>query len=138
MSLIRSSLVLATLALCGVTAGAAQSRVVVGFGFPLFWPAPVVIPPPAYYSGYYPGYYSGYYPGYYSGYYPGYQPPSATFSYTPPQARPRSLAPQVNGGYSGEYCQAGPYTCPLVADVPPGGACFCPGHDGRRVRGRVY
>ena len=118
-ALVRASLALAALILSGAMAGETQARVVVGFGFgvPLFWPGPVVIAPPGYYA-----------PGYY-------QQPAATFSYVPPQARPRSLTPRVS---EAGYCQAGPYTCPLVAETPLGGACACPGHDGRRVRGQAY
>ena len=128
-ALVRASLALAALILSGAMAGETQARVVVGFGFgvPLFWPGPVVIAPPGYYA---PEYYA---PGYYT---PGYyQQPAATFSYVPPQARPRSLTPRVS---EAGYCQAGPYTCPLVAETPLGGACACPGHDGRRVRGQAY
>lgn len=126
MSLLRSSVLVAAMALGTAAAGDAQARVVVGFGFG--WPfyAPLVVPPP-------PVYYSPYYAP------PAYYPPPATFSYTPPQSQPQSLAPYGGQRYgAAEYCQAGPYTCPLVVQTPPGGGCACPGNDGRRVRGRAY
>ena len=153
-SLIRGSL--AALLLCGVLAGAAQARVWVGVGIPLFLP-PVVVGPPAYY------------PPYYYGPPVGYPPPGNTFSYSPPGSQPQNLAPPSGygpqggyaappgyppqGGYtpSGAYtpplgggsvegaqtCQAGAYVCPLVQDTPPGGACSCPGHGGQLVRGQA-
>jgi len=153
-SLIRVSL--AALLLCGAMAGAAQARIWVGVGIPLFVP-PVVVGPPAYYPPYYYGP-----PG-------GYPPSGNTFSYTP-GTQPQSLAPPSGygsqggyppppgyyppqGGYtpSGAYtpsmgggpvegaqsCQAGAYVCPLVQDTPPGGACSCPGHGGQPVRGQA-
>ena len=127
--------VIAALALCGAAASDAQARVVVGFGFPLG--VPLYAGPPAYYVP--PPYY--YAPQYYA---PQYYAPQTyygqgtTFSYTPPSARAPSSRP---GGarYGGDgVCQAGPYTCPLIADVAPGEPCSCPSHDGRRVRGRAY
>jgi len=147
---------LVALLLCGVMAGAAQARIWVGVGIPLFVP-PVVVGPPAYYPPYYYGP-----PG-------GYPPSGNTFSYTP-GTQPQSLAPPSGygsqggyppppgyyppqGGYtpSGAYtpsmgggpvegaqsCQAGAYVCPLVQDTPPGGACSCPGHGGQQVRGQA-
>jgi hypothetical protein len=148
---------LAALLLCSVLAGAAQARIWVGVGIPLFLP-PVVVGPPAYYP-----------PPYYYGPPAGYPPPGNTFSYSPPGSQPQSLAPPSGygpqggyapppgyppqGGYtpSGGYppsmgggsaegvqaCQAGAYVCPLVQDTPPGGACSCPGHGGQMVRGQA-
>jgi hypothetical protein len=134
-SLIRGSL--AVLALCGVMAGAAQARIFIGFGGPVFFP-PYVVAPPYYYAPYYAP------PAVYA-------PPGNTFNYTPggnysPQGgQPQSLAaPQ--GGYTpsrgydgggGQSCQAGAYVCPLVEDTPPGAACSCPGHNGQRIRGQA-
>jgi hypothetical protein len=176
--------VLAMLVLCGVMSGAAQARIFIGVGVPLFFP-PVYVPPPAYYPPYY-------------GPPAAYAPPGNTFSYSPqssqpPSSQPQSLAPTQGygpqgygpppgypqagypqsgypqGGYpSGNYppggyppegytpsggytpsmgsgssdasvqsCRAGAYVCPLVEDTPPGGACSCPGQDGRRVRGQA-
>jgi hypothetical protein len=147
---------LAALLLCGAMVGAAQARIWVGVGIPLFVP-PVVVGPPAYYPP----------PPYYYGPPAGYPPAGNTFSYTPGQ--PQSLAPPSGygpqggyppppgyppqGGYtpSGAYtpsmgggpvagaqsCQAGAYVCPLVQDTPPGGACSCPGHGGQSVRGQA-
>ena len=150
-SLIRGSL--AALLLCGAMAGAAQARVFIGIGVPLFFP-PVWVPPPVYYPPYY-------------GPPMGYAPSGDTFNYTPPNYIPPSGQPQnlgpprgysPSGGYppSGGYtpsiggppmagadpsgaqsCQAGAYVCPLVEDTPPGGACSCPGHNGQRVRGQA-
>jgi hypothetical protein len=146
--LIRGSL--AALALCGVMAGEAQARIFIGLGVPLFFP-PVVVAPPAYYPPYYPP------PVVYA-------PPGGGPSYAPPAGQPQSLTPPPGyyppqGGYtpqegytpSGGYapsqgaaeadgaqsCHAGAYVCPLVEDTPPGGACACPGHDGRRIRGQA-
>ncbi len=161
-SLIRGSL--AALLLCGVLTGAAQARIWVGVGIPLFLP-PVVVGPPAYY------------PPYYYGPPVGYPPPGNTFSYSPPGSQPQSLAPPSGyapppgytpppgyairrkaqatrrrpyppqGGYSpsmgggpvegAQSCQAGAYVCPLVQDTPPGGECSCPGHGGKPVRGQA-
>ena len=124
--------VIAALALCGAASGA-QARVV-GFGFP--FGVPLYAGPPAYY--YAPQYYA---PQYYAP--PAYYGSGTTFSYTPPSARARQSGyPQAR--YPGTeqdgegLCRAGPYTCPLVADVAPGGPCSCPSNDGRRVRGRAY
>jgi hypothetical protein len=116
---------IATLALSGVMAEAADARVFIGLGVPLFVPGPVFVPPPAYY-GPPPGYYGP--PAYGP---PGYGPP-AGFSYAPPQG-PQSLS--AAGG--AQVCVAGPYTCPLLAATPPGGGCHCPGHDGRRIPGQA-
>jgi hypothetical protein len=139
-SLIRGSL--AVLLLCGAMAGAAQARIFIGIGVPLFFP-PVWVPPPVYYPPYY-------------GPPMVYAPPGDTFNYTPPSAQPGNLAPPrgyaPSGGYtpsmggppvgganlsSAQSCQAGAYVCPLVEDTPPGGPCSCPGHNGQRVRGRA-
>jgi len=159
-SLLRGSL--AAVLLCGALAGAAQARIWVGVGIPLFVP-PVVVGPPAYYPPYY--------------YAPpvGYPPAGSTFTYTPPGSQPQSLAPPggyapppgyappagyppppgypAQGGYSpsGGYtpsmgggpeegaqsCQAGAYVCPLVQDTPPGGACTCPGPGRQPIRGQA-
>ena len=80
---------LVALLLCGVMAGAAQARIWVGVGIPLFVP-PVVVGPPAYYPPYYYGP-----PG-------GYPPAGNTFSYTP-GAQPQSLAPPNGYGPQGGY-----------------------------------
>jgi hypothetical protein len=120
---------LAALALCGVMAGEAQARIFIGVGVPLFFP-PFVVPPPVYYPPYY-------------GPPMVYAPPGNSFSYVPPSAQPRNLAPPQgytpSSAYDGgmQSCQAGAYVCPLVQDTPPGGACSCPGHDGQRIRGRA-
>jgi hypothetical protein len=120
------------MALCCVMTGEARARIFVGFGFPLFFP-PVVVAPPAYYPPYYPP--------------PAYAPPGNEFSYSPPGSQPQTLAPPRGYSQSGAYpqysgddgqsCRAGAYVCPLVEDTPPGGACSCPGNNGRRVRGRA-
>ena len=131
----------------------ARARVIVGVGVgvPLYFGPPVVVAPPFYAPYYAPP------PAMYG------PPAGSTFNYTPPQAMPQNLAPpggynrprgyNGGGGYSpsGGYtpsmgggsddgeavCRAGPYVCPLVEDVPPGGDCACPAHDGRPVRGRA-
>lgn len=115
-------LVRAAFAAAAVLAGSplaspAKARVFFGVGVPFFYPGPVIVAPPVYYP-------PAYYPQ------PGYAP-SSTFSYTPPAARPQSLAPA--GGP--QECVAGRYTCPLLEDVPPGADCSCPGHDGKQIRG---
>ena len=117
---------LALVALCGLASNAAQARIFIGVGVPLFFP-PVVAPPPAYYPPYYaPPYYGS-----------PYYPDSSSFSYAPPQSQPRSLAPPPGyapGGYasSAEYgaaqsCRAGAYVCPLSRqDTPPGWPLLLP------------
>lgn len=107
--LLRASFAL--LALCGATAGEARARIFVGFGIPLFFP-PVVVAPPVYYPPYY-------------GPPMVYAPPGDTFSYTPPSAQSRSLAPPRNygtpGGYSpGGYPPPGSYA-PSGGYSPSGG-----------------
>ncbi len=146
---LRTSLIhcsLAVLALCGVMAGAAQARVFIGFGGPVFFP-PFVVAPPYYAAPSYPPYYAP--PAVYA-------PPGDTFSYTPdgnyppggnytPGGQPRSLAAPPGGyissraydGGGARSCLAGAYVCPLVEDTPPGAACSCPGHDGQRIRGQA-
>ena len=141
------------LAIACVLAGmapAVEARVFVGVGAPLYIGPPVLMPPP-YYGPYYavpPPWYG--------------PPPGSTFNYTPPPAVPRDLAPRGAGPSGGGYspsggntpsmggaptgggpgagqgvCRAGPYVCPLIEDVPLGGDCACPSHDGRPVRGRA-
>src|SRR5882724_8050329 len=110
---------LAALALCALMAGAAQARIFVGVGVPLFFP-PFFAPPPVYYP-------PAYYP---PPYYPPpqvYAPPGNSFSYTPPSARGPDYGPSRS--YAAQSCQAGPYVCPLVQDTPPGGRCSCPAND---------
>jgi hypothetical protein len=132
---------IAVLALCGTAVNKAEARIFVGVGVPLFFP-PFVAPPPVYYPPYYAP--------------PYYPQGGGSFNYAPPSSAPQSLAPPggyygpggytSSGGYtpsmgggspeaSAQSCRAGAYVCPLVADTPPGGACFCPGHDGQRIRG---
>jgi hypothetical protein len=69
---------------------------------------------------------------------PGYGPPGSSPSggYTPSGG----FTPSMGAGSSdasAQSCRAGAYVCPLVEDTPPGGACSCPGQDGRRVRGQA-
>lgn len=156
MFMIRSSVIrgsLAVLALCGMMGTAAQARIFIGLGVPLYYP-PVVVPQPYYYPPYYAPPQA-------------YAPPPNSFNYTPPPAQPQNLAPPQgsapSGGYSpsGGYtpsmggapvsqgpasvaaaggaqsCRAGAYVCPLVQDTPPGGNCACPGHDGQQIRGQA-
>ena len=128
---------LALLALCGLMTNAAQARIFIGVGVPLFYPP--VVPAPYYYPPYYT-------PPYY-GPPPGYAPPDGSFSYSPPSSQPQNLAPPPGyapGGYTpstgygvAQSCQAGAYVCPLVADTPPGGRCSCPGQNGQRIRGQA-
>jgi hypothetical protein len=106
-SLIRLSL--AALLLCGATAGAAQARIWVGVGIPLFVP-PVVVGPPAYYP-----------PPYSYGPPVGYPPSGNTFSYTP-GSQPQSLAPPGGYGPQGGYAPPGytpPQGYPAQGGYPP-------------------
>ena len=143
---------LTLLALCGVMTGAAQARIFIGIGVPLFFP-PVYVPPPVYYPPIMVRRRS--------------TRPQATRS--PTRRRRRSRRASRHRGAMGrkamvrqrathrvaiprqaatprrwarvlraaaQSCQAGAYVCPLVEDTPPGGACSCPGQDGRRIGGR--
>ena len=147
---------LAALMLCVAMSGPARARVFIGFGLPLFLP-PVYVAPPVYYPPYYgpPAGYAppgntfsyaspssqpqnlappaGYGPPGYGP--PGYGPPPG---YAPGGYAPSGgSAPSESADAGAPSCRAGAYVCPLVADTPPGGACSCPGQDGRRVRGRA-
>ena len=81
-----------------------------------FYPPVVVAPPPVYYAP------------------PPvvYAPPPQNFSVTPP-----GFAAATPPQPTGPSCYAGPYVCPAYQSTPPGGACSCPGNNGR-VAGTVH
>ncbi len=126
---IRRPLVLAATA--GVVLGVvglsrpADARIWIGFGFPLFVPAPVYYPPPAYYPpppAYYPPP-SGYYP------------PPASYA-PPPYQPPGNYNPPAQYSPSSQSCVAGPSLCPMEHPVAVGAACYCTTSEGR-VWGRA-
>jgi hypothetical protein len=102
--------------LIGILTPAAQARVFVGIGIPLFGPPAYYYPPPVYYP-----------PP------PVYYAPPPPMTYTPPafNAAPAAAAqgPQI--------CYAGAYTCPMDRPTAPGGGCYCLGNAGQRVTGRA-
>jgi hypothetical protein len=92
----------------------------VWFGVPIvpYYPPVVVAPPPVVYAA----------P-------PVVYAPPPQFAVTPPGfVAQGSAAPQ--GAY-GPSCYAGPYVCPAYNATPIGGACSCPGNNGR-VAGSVH
>jgi len=91
--------------------GAAQARVFVGFGFPMFYGPPVYAPPPVYYPP------------------PMYYAPPPPVVYAPP---PQSYSPSP----AGQSCYAGAYYCPMERPVAPGSGCYCT-VNGSRVWGRA-
>jgi len=96
----------------------------VGPVFP-FYP-PVVVGPPVVYAAPPVVYAPPAYPAY---------PAQPGFAVTPPGFdAPGAPAPQTAAGPS---CYAGPYVCPAYNATPIGGACSCPGNNGR-VAGSVH
>jgi hypothetical protein len=81
-----------------------------------FYAPPVYVPPPVYYA-----------PP------PAYYAPPPAFSAVPPGFN-NGGEPTAAGGPS---CYAGPYVCPTERAIPVGGACSCPGNNGR-VAGSVH
>jgi hypothetical protein len=104
--------------LIGVLTPAAQARVFIGVGIPLFGPPAYYYPPPVYYP---PP------PVYYA------PPPPVT--YAPPAAYSPAPTAAAQGG--AQMCYAGPYTCPMDRPTAPGGGCYCLGNAGQRVGGRA-
>jgi hypothetical protein len=101
--------------LTGALMPAAQARVFVGIGVPLFGPPGFYYPPPIYYPP----------PPVY------YAPPPPPVVYAPPGF---SAAP---AGTAGQMCYAQAYTCPMDRPVPVGATCYCLGNGGQRVYGRA-
>jgi hypothetical protein len=107
--------------LTGMLAPAAQARIFVGLGIPLFGPPAYYYPPPAYYPP----------PPVY------YAPPPVTYAPPPVTYAPPPYSPGPATAQGGQMCYAGPYTCPMDRPVASGGGCYCMGNGGQRVPGRT-
>jgi len=114
---------------------------------PVYVAPPVMVVPPVHVpQGYIP---PGYGP---QGYAPqGYAPPGYPPSGYPPSGYPPSgpylppgfIAPPGFNATHGspqaqaQYCEAGPYRCPMERPSTPGASCYCAGNQGQRVYGQV-
>ena len=69
---------------------------------------------------------------------PGYVAPQVE-PYPPPGfiAPPGFSTPAGPGVAQAQYCDAGPYRCPMEQPSTPGAGCYCPGNNGQRVTGQV-